>query len=77
MSIGKNSEMLRGKRTRYKTLHVQRVIGYLEGVQIKRAKSAWVGRTSISGFIPGTRHSRLVLVAVHFLGMTIIFCNGS
>ena len=43
------------------------VLRYLDGVQIKRAKSAWVGRTSISGFFPVTRHFRLVLVAVQFL----------
>ena len=50
VSIGEKEEMLGRKRTCYKTLHAQGA-RYLEGVQIKRAKSAWVGSTSISGFI--------------------------
>ena len=51
VSIGEREEMLGRKRKLYRTLHAQGVIRYLEGVQIKRAKSAWVGSTSISGFI--------------------------
>ena len=67
VSIGEDEEMLGRKRVCYKTLHVQRVIRYLEGVQIKRAKSAWAG-LFYSRFhcFPVTRHFRLVLVAVHF-----------
>ena len=71
VSIGEKEEMLGRKRICYKTLHAQGVIRYLEGVQIKRAKSAWVGSTSISGFIScESLATSVVLVAVHFSAST-------